>query len=162
MTPGAAATSRSWLSDLPAWQTLKAHHHGMQALHLRDLFAGDPRPLMAYKALKSYSVAPSRFASMTAAIGPSTIIAIGPKHFSAMLDGSHVMDEDQWGVELGKVLAQRIVREIESDVPLTHDSSANALVARYRNVKASQGVVNAARNDRSRPDGRQHGAPAAT
>jgi glucose-6-phosphate isomerase len=41
---------------------------------------------------------------------------------------------DQWGVELGKVLAQRIVPELESkDAPdLQHDSSTNALIRRYR------------------------------
>ena len=41
---------------------------------------------------------------------------------------------DQWGVELGKVLAQRIVPELESkEVPdLEHDSSTNALIRRYR------------------------------
>jgi len=42
---------------------------------------------------------------------------------------------DQWGVELGKVLAKRIAGELESpDEPdLTHDSSTNALIRRYRN-----------------------------
>ncbi len=41
---------------------------------------------------------------------------------------------DQWGVELGKVLANRIVPELESptDPTLTHDSSTNALIRRYR------------------------------
>ncbi|HEV7733346.1 MAG TPA: glucose-6-phosphate isomerase [Candidatus Binatia bacterium] len=39
---------------------------------------------------------------------------------------------DQWGVELGKVLAKRIVPELQGDVPLTHDSSTNALIRRYR------------------------------
>ncbi len=41
---------------------------------------------------------------------------------------------DQWGVELGKALAQRIIPELESaDEPhLTHDSSTNALIRRYR------------------------------
>jgi glucose-6-phosphate isomerase len=41
---------------------------------------------------------------------------------------------DQWGVELGKVLAQRIVPELESsgDTKLTHDSSTNSLIRRYR------------------------------
>jgi glucose-6-phosphate isomerase len=44
---------------------------------------------------------------------------------------------DQWGVELGKVLAQRTVPELESpDEPqLTHDSSTNALIRRYRRLK---------------------------
>ena len=42
---------------------------------------------------------------------------------------------DQWGVELGKVLAQRIIRELgERAAPLNHDSSTNALIRRYRNV----------------------------
>jgi glucose-6-phosphate isomerase len=41
---------------------------------------------------------------------------------------------DQWGVELGKVLAQRIVPELESpgEPALTHDSSTNNLIRRYR------------------------------
>ena len=41
---------------------------------------------------------------------------------------------DQWGVELGKVLAQRIIPELESvaDPALGHDSSTNALICRYR------------------------------
>jgi len=44
---------------------------------------------------------------------------------------------DQWGVELGKVLAQRIVPELESkDEPtLHHDSSTNNLIRRYRKLK---------------------------
>jgi glucose-6-phosphate isomerase len=42
---------------------------------------------------------------------------------------------DQWGVELGKVLAKRIVPELSSDAELTHDSSTNALIARYRAAK---------------------------
>ena len=45
---------------------------------------------------------------------------------------------DQWGVELGKVLAKRIIAELESkDEPkLAHDSSTNALIRRYRRFKA--------------------------
>jgi glucose-6-phosphate isomerase len=44
---------------------------------------------------------------------------------------------DQWGVELGKALAQRIIPELESteEPALTHDSSTNALVRRYRTLK---------------------------
>jgi len=41
---------------------------------------------------------------------------------------------DQLGVDLGKVLAQRIIPELESagEPTLTHDSSTNALIRRYR------------------------------
>jgi len=44
---------------------------------------------------------------------------------------------DQWGVELGKKLAQKIVPELESkETPkLEHDSSTNALIKRYRGMK---------------------------
>jgi glucose-6-phosphate isomerase len=42
---------------------------------------------------------------------------------------------DQWGVELGKALAQRIVPELSSDSPLEHDSSTNALIERYRRMR---------------------------
>jgi len=43
---------------------------------------------------------------------------------------------DQWGVELGKVLAQKILGEIEdAAAPLAHDSSTTALIERYRKLK---------------------------
>jgi glucose-6-phosphate isomerase len=44
---------------------------------------------------------------------------------------------DQWGVELGKVLAQKIVPELESgeETALAHDSSTNHLIRRYRGMK---------------------------
>src|SRR4030095_16439277 len=44
---------------------------------------------------------------------------------------------DQWGVELGKVLAQRIIPELESRAAprLDHDSSTNNLIRRYRKKK---------------------------
>jgi glucose-6-phosphate isomerase len=45
---------------------------------------------------------------------------------------------DQWGVELGKALAQRIVPELESasEPALAHDSSTNALIRRYRRSRS--------------------------
>jgi glucose-6-phosphate isomerase len=44
---------------------------------------------------------------------------------------------DQWGVELGKALATRIIPELtnESEPQLSHDSSTNALIRRYRALK---------------------------
>jgi glucose-6-phosphate isomerase len=48
---------------------------------------------------------------------------------------------DQWGVELGKALAQRTAAEVASanEPELTHDSSTNALIRRYRRNKALRG-----------------------
>jgi len=49
----------------------------------------------------------------------------------------HIDSFDQWGVELGKVLAQRIIPELESagEPALQHDSSTNAEIRRYRKFK---------------------------
>jgi glucose-6-phosphate isomerase len=46
---------------------------------------------------------------------------------------------DQWGVELGKVLAKRIIPELSApqEPPLKHDSSTNALIRRYRRLKGT-------------------------
>jgi glucose-6-phosphate isomerase len=46
---------------------------------------------------------------------------------------------DQWGVELGKALAQRIIPELESaaEPTLNHDSSTNNLIRRYRRTRAT-------------------------
>jgi len=46
---------------------------------------------------------------------------------------------DQWGVELGKQLAQRIILELESreKPPLAHDSSTNNLISKYRKSKGA-------------------------
>jgi glucose-6-phosphate isomerase len=46
---------------------------------------------------------------------------------------------DQWGVELGKVLAKRIIPELEGgdDAALSHDSSTNTLIKRYRAHRAT-------------------------
>src|SRR5712692_9083132 len=49
----------------------------------------------------------------------------------------HINSFDQWGVELGKVLANRIIPELESasEPRLAHDSSTNTLIRRYRRFK---------------------------
>ncbi len=43
---------------------------------------------------------------------------------------------DQWGVELGKVLAKKIIPELGSDSDLSHDSSTNQLIRRYRTMRS--------------------------
>jgi glucose-6-phosphate isomerase len=47
---------------------------------------------------------------------------------------------DQWGVELGKVLANRIAPELESptEPKLTHDGSTNTLIRRYRAARSNR------------------------
>jgi glucose-6-phosphate isomerase len=49
---------------------------------------------------------------------------------------------DQWGVELGKVLAQRIVPElaVDAEPALAHDASTNALIRRYRRLRPGAGL----------------------
>jgi glucose-6-phosphate isomerase len=49
----------------------------------------------------------------------------------------HINSFDQWGVELGKVLANHIIPELQStgEPELTHDSSTNTLIHRYRKLK---------------------------
>ena len=75
---------------------------------------------------------------------------------------------DQWGVELGKVLAAQIIPELESDTEpeLAHDSSTNALIRRYRALKSAtkertdgNQQADAARHDRARADGREPRPP---
>ncbi len=45
----------------------------------------------------------------------------------------NIFSFDQWGVQLGKVLANRILPELKSpDAPLAHDSSTNELIRRFR------------------------------
>ena len=54
----------------------------------------------------------------------------------------HIDSFDQWGVELGKVLATRIVGELQADAdpePSTHDTSTAALIRRYRSRRGSRG-----------------------
>jgi glucose-6-phosphate isomerase len=55
---------------------------------------------------------------------------------------------DQWGVELGKVLAKRIVPELEADTEpeLAHDSSTNALIRRYRGLREAWSTITGPRS----------------
>ena len=61
---------------------------------------------------------------------------------------------DQWGVELGKVLAQRIVPELESKTTqeLKHDSSTNALIERYRSTRLGQSAGSPAETETQTKD----------
>ena len=48
----------------------------------------------------------------------------------------NIFSFDQWGVELGKQLANRILPEISHDLPVTsHDSSTNGLINAYKEMR---------------------------
>ncbi|ABC82849.1 glucose-6-phosphate isomerase [Anaeromyxobacter dehalogenans] len=70
-------------------------------------------------------------------LGPGTLGALVALYEHAVFTQGVIWDVDsfdQWGVELGKVLANRIVKELEApaDPALAHDGSTNALIRRYR------------------------------
>ena len=117
MNPDEAAAARGLPGlpvSLPAWQALTAHHGMTSQVHLRESLAHrlTPATLGALIALYEHSVFTQG-------------VIWGIDSF------------DQWGVELGKALAQRVLPELSATGetrtrPLDHDSSTNALIERYR------------------------------
>jgi glucose-6-phosphate isomerase len=91
-------------------------------------------------ALPAYRVMPGNRPSSTFMAGRLTPVALGAliaayEHKVMTLGTIWGIDSfDQWGVELGKVLAQKIAAEIAApdDAGLAHDPSTNALIRRYR------------------------------
>jgi glucose-6-phosphate isomerase len=65
---------------------------------------------------------------------------------------------DQWGVELGKVLAERIIPELEPgwEPALAHDTSTNALIRRYRQRRAGQSGGVSTHEERASLSSRTH------
>ena len=63
--------------------------------------------------------------------------AVSSANFTSFATRTNIDFFDQWGVELGKQSAQRIVPEFESreEPALAHDSSTNHLIHRYRKLK---------------------------
>ncbi|MEO8882857.1 MAG: hypothetical protein ABI377_05505 [Devosia sp.] len=119
-TQPAAPMRAQPLTQHPAWQALSAHWKAIESLHLRQLFAEDPArgerlTLEAAGIYLDYSKnrvteEVAKFGidtanmfgfwdwiggrySMDSAIGLSTMIAIGPENFRAMLAGFHAMDQ---------------------------------------------------------------------
>ena len=79
---------------------------------------------------------------LAAQLTPSTLGALVALYEHSVFTQGAIWDInpfDQWGVELGKVLAARMIPELTSaDEPaLEHDSSTNALIRRYRLLKSS-------------------------
>ena len=98
---------------------------------------GTPEELVAHRVFEGNRPSNSLLAEI---VDPRTLGALVALYEHSVFTQGVIWDInsfDQWGVELGKVLAQRIIPELESkDVPdLKHDSSTNALIARYRGAK---------------------------
>jgi len=93
--------------------------------------------------LPAYRVMPGNRPSSTLTAAQLTPFALGAlvaayEHKVMTLGTIWGIDSfDQWGVELGKVLAGRIIDELEAETetPLAHDSSTNALIRRYRSAR---------------------------
>ena len=110
-------------------------------------------PLVAFAAFGSSRYLVVASDSATAAILAAGVVRVGYRwqralHLVALYENSiftqgaiwDIDSFDQWGVELGKVLAKRIISELEQagDSELTHDSSTNKLIRYYRKRKGRQ------------------------
>jgi glucose-6-phosphate isomerase len=98
---------------------------------------GTPDPLVAHRAFEGNRPTNTILAER---LSPETLgLLIALYEHSVFTQGRiwNIDSFDQWGVELGKVLAKRIGPELEStgEPTLDHDSSTNALIRRYRRFK---------------------------
>ena len=98
---------------------------------------GVPRALVAHRAFEGNRPSNTILADR---LTPATLGALIALYEHSVFTQGAVWDInpfDQWGVELGKALAQAIVPELESPAApkLRHDSSTNNLVRRYRKMK---------------------------
>ena len=99
---------------------------------------GTPEPLVAHRVFEGNRPSNTILAERLTPAVLGALVAL--YEHSVFTQGVvwNINSFDQWGVELGKVLAQRIDAELESeDEPeLDHDSSTNALIRRYRQRNA--------------------------
>ena len=98
---------------------------------------GTPERLVPHRVFEGNR--PSNFL-LAGRLDPETLGALVALYEHSVFTQAAVWDInpfDQWGVELGKALAQRIVPELEGgeDPVPAHDSSTNALIRRYRGMK---------------------------
>jgi hypothetical protein len=116
-------------TERSAWTGLVAHHRKIRDVHLRKLFANDPArgERMTAKAM-----------GLCFDYSKNRVTDEALKLLLQLADESKLRQRiDQWGVELGKQLAQRIIPELESgeEPALAHDSSTNNLIYQYRKSK---------------------------
>ncbi len=103
--------------------------------HAEEVLAsGVPEPLVAHRSFEGNRPSNTLLAQT---LDPHSLGALIALYEHSVLVQAVILDInafDQWGVELGKALAQTVAAEIQSttDPALAHDSSTNALIRRYR------------------------------
>ena len=101
--------------------------------------AGTPAALVAHRVFPGNS--PSNLL-LAGALTPAVLGQLVALYEHSVFTQSVIWDVncfDQWGVELGKALAQQILPELQNKTApkLKHDSSTNNLIRRYRKLKAA-------------------------
>ncbi len=95
---------------------------------------GTPAKLVPFKVFEGNRPTNSLLADALTPASLGTLIALYEHKIFAQGVIWNVFSFDQWGVQLGKVLANKILPELRAgaDTPLNHDASTNALIRRYR------------------------------
>ncbi len=94
--------------------------------------AGSPRELVAHRVFEGNRPSSTILADE---LTPAVLGALVALYEHSVFTQGAIFDVnpfDQWGVELGKVLAKRIAPELSAEGDLSHDSSTNTLIRRYR------------------------------
>jgi glucose-6-phosphate isomerase len=100
---------------------------------------GTPRALVAHRTFEGNRPSNTLFLDVLTPAALGRLVAL--YEHSVFVQGViwHIDSFDQWGVELGKVLAAKIVGELAgAEGALKHDSSTNALIRRYRAAKTKK------------------------
>jgi len=100
---------------------------------------GTPRALVAHRTFEGNRPSNTLFLDVLTPAALGRLVAL--YEHSVFVQGViwHIDSFDQWGVELGKVLAAKIIGELTgAEGALKHDSSTNALIRRYRAAKTKK------------------------
>jgi glucose-6-phosphate isomerase len=99
--------------------------------------SGTPAPLVAHKTFEGNRPSNTLFLDELTPAALGKLVALYEHNVFTQGAIWDIDSFDQWGVELGKVLANKIIPELENAMipPLTHDSSTNLLIERYRGAK---------------------------
>ena len=96
---------------------------------------GVPEHLVAHKTFPGNRPTTTLFGTALSPFALGELVALYEHRVFTMGAVWGVNSFDQWGVELGKVLAQRIIGDLTGGAEPAHDSSTNAMIARYRAMR---------------------------